>query len=152
MLDLDGRECWGLRFSRFIALKTAVCTCLLGGWWASGLALTLRYRGKYLHLFAIELRLLGRYLHTTGEIGLRPFLIGVMLIKVHKAPGVIPACHRLPFCYTDICEVRLLGKENERPASGWPLITKINTHFTELLLRANRAPLRPRSVPQYFPL
>jgi len=42
---------------------------------APGLALTLRYREKYLHLFVIELRLLGRYLHTAGKIGIRPFLI-----------------------------------------------------------------------------
>jgi hypothetical protein len=81
-LDLDGGECSGSCFSRFIALKTTVCK---EAGWASGLALTLRYSEKYLHLFAIQLQLLCRYLHTAGKIGLRPFLIGVILIKVYKA-------------------------------------------------------------------
>jgi len=29
--------------------------------------------------------LLGRYLHTAGKIGIRPFLVEVMLIEIHKA-------------------------------------------------------------------
>jgi hypothetical protein len=38
-------------------------------------------------------------------------------MKLQFTDRVIPVCHRFSVSYTHICEVRLLGKENESPAS-----------------------------------